>query len=208
MAMLLLSIIVHAMALGLFPPLHAGARSLRVRIQQLKPQTGPGADKQSVSASESIPVMAHSAMKVPRAIVPSPATAPQPSSKEENTRQQMRERQPARGESPPARLPDSAPIVPAEAGLDAATMRGVRVALAQGLGGIEVPPGLAGARTEARMVFGGGRLLALTFSGDSLAREFENVLRPSLMRSAAAIRLPADLRDARFEITLALEFDG
>lgn len=190
---LLLSIALHGAALFLFPTIDAGARSLRVRLSAQGAGRGAGA-----SGDVAAPRLLSTAAEVPA--VPAPRQANrslQPTNGRART---------ARAVDMPKRAPDSAPLAPELPGLDAGALRGLKVALASGLAGVSLPADAAGASTEAHLVFGdGGRLLAVSFSGQQSSRELEARLREALMKAAARINLPAGLRDARFELELAFE---
>ena len=193
---LLLSLVVHGAALGLFPTIDVGARSLRVRLAAKGAATGLGA-----SGDAATPRMVSKAEGGPTVRAP---------------KQTERERfvasgkaRTARSPDPPKPQPDSAPRTPEAQGLDASALRGVRIALASGLAGLSLPADAAGAAAQARLVFGdGGRLLAVSFSGERGSRELELRLRDALMKAAARVELPTSLRGTSFELDLAFEVSG
>lgn len=193
---LLLSLVVHGAALGLFPTVDAGARSLRVRLAAKGAATGLGA-----SGDAATPRMVSKAERGPTVRAP---------------KQAQRDRLAASANGRTARLPDpakpqpdSAPLTPEAQGLDAGALRGLRIALASGLAGLSLPADAAGVAAEARLVFGdGGRLLAVSFSGERNSRALELRLRDALMKAAARIELPTSLRGTRFELELVFEVSG
>ncbi|WP_267729898.1 hypothetical protein [Niveibacterium sp. 24ML] len=108
--------------------------------------------------------------------------------------------------APAAQL--AAPAIESVDGVfDAASLRGVRVGLARGLNGLVFPPSMPSGRTEARLTFGsGGRLLALVFLGDESSAPLERALRAPLTQAAQSLRLPPQLRSARFEVEMLIEY--
>lgn len=202
---ILLSVAVHAGALFLFPPAQSGARSIRVRIAPSSALgTVPAAAKQSSADGRTVlttPTPARAVQPLPRTASPkAPRSAAGPDLAATS-------QAPLAARTTTQRLPDSAPTTERVDGLDAAALRGLRVALAQGLSGIALPQSVAPGRTEATLAFGaGGRLLALHFRGDSTDRALEARLRAPLIAAANRLQLPPSLRESRFEVTLVLEF--
>ncbi len=193
---LLLSLLVHGAALGLFPTVDAGARSLRVRLVPKGVATGLGA-----TGDAATPRIVSKAEDGPTVRAPKQA--------ERDRLAASAKARTARLPDPPKPQPDSAPLTPEAQGLDAGALRGLRIALANGLAGLSMPADAEGVAAQARLVFGdGGRLLAVSFSGERGSRELELRLRDALMKAAARVELPTSLRSASFELELAFEVSG
>lgn len=108
----------------------------------------------------------------------------------------------------PAReqVPMAVASAPAEAPLDAAALRGLRVELGRSLLEELPPDTIAPGRVRVRLAYAaGGRLVAVALDPDD-SNAFSQWLRTRLASAAARVRVPATLLEGPFEVEFGAEW--